>query len=275
MLNSLGIRNHAGRLLFEARELAEPAHSARLLSALEPVLLTPLHRVNAAADVAIYDMYRNVHVESHAELLESRQVRYDITVIYPIPLGQEYPKTYGHYHPVPPGRNASYPELYQVLSGRANYLIQRRDPEGLGLDRAICIEAQQGDVVAMPPGYGHVTINPHPSPLVMANWVASDFDSVYDDYEELGGACYYQLNNGSFIENPSYGHVPELETVSGRRATTMFLHEANQQLVGTPSDVSCLFCVYDLFLQNPELFEFLHNPSLLDDLYSRQECCGR
>ncbi|WP_437344448.1 glucose-6-phosphate isomerase family protein [Methanoculleus frigidifontis] len=57
-----------------------------------------------------------------------------------------------------------YPELYQVLAGEAHYLLQRKD-----LSDGVVVTAKVGEFVLIPPGYGHVTINPGQEDLVMAN----------------------------------------------------------------------------------------------------------
>jgi len=97
-------------------------------------------------------------------------IRYDITVIPPANPGGEYVKTKGHYHP----ENAAgvvYPELYEVMGGRAHFLLQKKS-----LDDIALIEAHKGDIVVIPPGYGHVTINPTlDQKLTMANLVSTRF----------------------------------------------------------------------------------------------------
>jgi len=55
-----------------------------------------------------------------------------------------------------------------------------------------------GDTVFIPPGYGHVTINPSDHrTLVMANVVSNAFSSEYRHYEEMCGGVYYGLSGGS------------------------------------------------------------------------------
>jgi glucose-6-phosphate isomerase len=146
----------------------------------------------------LYFMFRDLAKgpDDHA-WLEARAIRYDITVIPPRILCGEYVKTKGHFHPLAPG-NVGYPELYQVLSGEAVYLLQDRS-----LSSAAAVRAFEGEAVLIPPGYGHVTINPSRAELVMANLVSSNFASVYQFYEEHGGAMYYLTESG-WEQNPRY-----------------------------------------------------------------------
>ena len=122
------------------------------------------------------------------ELIAKYGLRYDVTVIRPGQIGREFIKTAGHYHPLKPQTEFSYPEVYEVLAGKAHYLLQT-EPDEDGID-AILIEAVAGDKVLIPPGYGHITINPGQEYLIMSNWVAADFSSIYGPIKELGGGAF-------------------------------------------------------------------------------------
>ncbi len=142
---------------------------------------------------------------------EWKELRYDLTVLPPRPLGKEYNKTIGHYHPPAPC-GKSYPEAYEVLSGEAHYLLQKKD-----LTRFILVKAREGDKVMVPPDYGHVTVNPSKEKaLVMSNIAEATFKSEYGDYEGKKGAAYYEFEGG-LEKNPLYGEVPEPEIVGARK----------------------------------------------------------
>ena len=77
------------------------------------------------------------------------------------------------------------PEIYEVLAGEAHYLIQTRDCSDV-----VMISARAGDVVVVPSGYGHVTINPSKKDVLeMANIVSSRFTSNYEGYEDRSRGC--------------------------------------------------------------------------------------
>jgi len=137
-----------------------------------------------------YYMYRGVE--------ERKGLRYDITDIPFKMFGKEYPKTKGHYHP------SGYGEIYIVLEGKAIYLLQNKD-----LTDIVAIETNPGEVVIIPSGYGHVTINPGEKKLRMANWVSPAFDSQYEPILEKSGGTYFYTTDG-WIKNPNYKNIPEL-----------------------------------------------------------------
>lgn len=163
----------------------------------------------------MYYMFRDLaRSDADLETIKSHHLRYDITRILPGMLGSEYIKTVGHYHPQVPGTDISYPEIYQVLEGSATYLLQKVEPgeEDTVLDVAV-IKAEKGDLVLVPPGYGHVTINSSKKTLEMANWVCRDFSSVYEPIKRLSGAAYFLLKDG-FAKNPLYRDIPPIRYVA-------------------------------------------------------------
>ncbi len=163
--------------------------------------------LSGAEDSELYYMYRGMSLSKNDSLaMKEHGLRYDITVIPPRMLGCEYVKTAGHYHPFVGGSGVTFPELYEVLGGEAHYLMQK--PDGRGIEDVILINAGEGDKVIIPPGYGHLTINASNKVLKMANWVARDFESVYQPIKEKGGGAYFLLEKG-MVKNPKYEHVPE------------------------------------------------------------------
>jgi glucose-6-phosphate isomerase len=162
-------------------------------------------------DFVCYEMYRDQFAtKADQTWLREHGLRYDVTVIFPKVICSEYNKTKGHYHPIC-SMGLTYPELYEVISGKAIYLLQKVD-----LSHVIAIYANAGEAVLIPPDYGHVTINPSTTEtLVMANIVSSKFSSIYSDYEERSGAAYYYLSNGTFVKNSAYPEsISEIQTIN-------------------------------------------------------------
>ena len=164
--------------------------------------------LEATANFELYYMYRNMYkTKAESDIIGKHNLRYDITVIPPNMLGQEYVKTAGHYHPTVPGTDMSYTEVYHVIEGEATYLLQKTD-NGKVTD-VVVIKAQAGDNVIVPPNYGHITINASDKTLKMANWVCGEFTSIYEPIRKLSGGAYYLLDTG-FIQNPKYDNVPPI-----------------------------------------------------------------
>ncbi len=145
----------------------------------------------------LYYMFRGV------DLFDKIKIRYDITALLPGTVGEEYIKTKGHYHP------DAYPEVYEVMKGKAFYLLQRSD-DFETVDDIILVEAKEGDIVVIPPHYGHVTVNRGEDILIMSNLVSTEFSSIYEPYEKKKGAAYYITVNG-VIKNKNYEPIPPIQ----------------------------------------------------------------
>ncbi|MDP2856042.1 MAG: glucose-6-phosphate isomerase family protein [bacterium] len=160
-----------------------------------------LYDKNFSGDFVVYEVCR----------AEKRKgdLRYDLTLIHMELLGRELPKTFGHYH------LNQEPELYEILSGQAKFLIQRYEVHPFVISEAYLIEAQKGDRVTIPPGFGVVTINSNiDTEALISNWLNAGIQNSYEFFKEFHGACYYILNkeNGGWqVErNDNYKEVPPL-----------------------------------------------------------------
>ena len=227
-----------------------PPPSARTLSDMRPVLEDP----SCSGDDPLYFMYRDLaRTDEDWHWLHRNHLRYDLTVIPPRDLCGEWVKTKGHYHPKNPA-GVGYPEIYEVLQGRAHYLLQTRE-----LDDIVLVDATEGDIVIIPPGYGHVTINPSPEEtLVMANIVSTAFSSEYADYEKMHGGAYYERKSGELIANPHYAAVPPLRQIRAKsgRGSHRIVKGPLYGLVGNTGSLA--------FLNYPERFEGIFRVLLKD-----------
>ncbi len=170
-----------GRIIHKDGEPLE--YSTRMVSQLLEVLMDPK---KAGPDGIAYYMFREVY--------KSEPLRYDITVVPPRMFGEEYVKTYGHYH-TEAKEGLTYPELYQILNGEAVFIMQTLHKD----DSMDCIitKCKKGDIVFIPPNYGHVMVNPSlSSTLVSANIVSNSFNSDYTEYKANHGGAYYYTKDG-------------------------------------------------------------------------------
>ncbi len=204
--------------------------------------------LSKADNFELYYMYRDLSLSKNDALnIKEHGLRYDITVIPPNMMGCEYVKTAGHYHPKVPGTDITYPEIYEVLSGEAEYLMQK--PENDEIKDVILIKAGPGDKVIIPPGYGHFTINTSNRILKMANWVARDFDSIYSPIKEKGGGAYFILKD-RIVKNNRYKEVPEIR-ISRPSNLKEFGLEKKREMYGLVKDLKKLE-----FLTEPQKYEW-------------------
>lgn len=168
----------------------------------------------------IYTVYRNVRRSGDAAKVDAAGLRYDITVIPPgyfIGGEKEFFRTAGHYHAFLPERDITYPEAYEVISGRAYWLIQRPSPgDPRTLEEIYIVEAGPGEKAIIPPNFGHISINASSEPLILANWIAAEIAHNYRPYRELRGGGMRVIESSvadtiEFEPNRLYKQVPDMQ----------------------------------------------------------------
>ncbi len=215
--------------------------------------------LKAAKPGELYAMYRDLRFPQDEATIRAHNLRFDVTVIRSGLIGREFIKTAGHYHPLIPGQGLSYPEIYEVIQGGALYFLQKirtlADPRKV-VD-LVSIEARPGDRVIIPPDYGHVTINPYKTTLVMTNATADGFDSEYEPYRRLGGgACHLIAEGGRmrWLPNPRYAKLPEIRHIQPREFPGIGLVRGR--------------ALYKAMIANPEGFAFLTKPLHHSELFN-------
>lgn len=205
--------------------------------------------LSKANNIELYYMYRDLSLSRNdAIVLKENRLRYDITVIPPGMLGCEFVKTAGHYHPFVEGTALTYPEIYEVLSGEATYLLQKLVDDRV--KDVLLVKAGAGDRVIIPPSYGHITINTFNKVLKMANFVERDFGSIYQPMKENGGGAYFILENG-IVKNPRYREVPEVRSLKPSNVKELGLQKG-KEMYGLVRDLKKLE-----FLTKPQDYGWL------------------
>jgi glucose-6-phosphate isomerase, archaeal len=150
----------------------------------------------------------------------------NITVWQPGTVGEEFIKSYGHYHII------DIDETYEILFGTGILLLQERkkDDEGNPINNELeyikAIYVKAGTKIEIPKRAGHLMINTGSTWLVTADnspvaktneektsWpVHADYSAV----KELHGFGYYVIkenNEHIFVRNENYNFLPEIEKI--------------------------------------------------------------
>ena len=209
-----------------------------------------MESLNKSDEEELYYMYRDIYLPEDKDFIRKNHIRYDITVIPPIKLGMEFNKTVGHYHPIIPGKEVAYPELYEVLHGEGLFLIQKMDRDYKNLLNILAIRASTGQKVIYPPNYGHVIVNIGTDVLITANWVSDQFhESLYEPVREKHGMAYYvvesQKRQFDLVPNPNYISHPPIRTISTFDPDLGFLNNEPMYKTG---------------MKYPDRLEFLNRP---------------
>ena len=232
-------------------EVRDPLYGTRSAEQMRQVLLDE----DCALPELVYWMFRDTGLKALPDFKQQADLRYDISVFRGCHFGREFMKTSGHYHPSIPGGEIAWPEVYEVLEGKALYLLQKvndinLDSDQVTVEDVIIVEGHPGDKVIMPPNYGHVTINTEPAPLIMSNWVSSKFSSVYQKVEAARGFAYYYLHGDGqprWVRNESYRTFPPLRKAVVHEVPALGLRK------DTPLYASCA--------EDSDKFLFLNDPA--------------
>ena len=252
-------------ILFDAKkpdlefqgDFSEIKKSKRSLEELKPYLRNPDTK---SGPNPVYYVWRYVHLKSDASKLREANLRYDLTLIPPGKIDSEFAKTAGHFHKNKINTDLPHPEIYEVLTGRAYFLIQspdndlpadKQDTKNIKVVRLI--EAGPGEKVLVPPQFsGHTTINVFNEPLIIANWISDQAVYDYDSYKNNHATSYYLLDNNNLIDivkNLNYNYAPEIQKIRIKEYPKFGLVK-NQPIYSLVNDLEKL-----RFLNYPEKFE--------------------
>jgi glucose-6-phosphate isomerase len=185
----------------------------------DEILSRPRERLRSVAldpdaclppDQIQYWMYNGIAREQERQRLAATAMRYELTLMYPRSLGRERAKTLGHLHSGPPGSTLNYPEICEVLHGKAYFVFQTMDTVKHIAPLCGFVEANAGDKVIIPPNLHHLTINAGDEPLLFADVIPLAVKGIYQPLAEMRGAAYLFTDAG-WIKNPAYSQVGDLE----------------------------------------------------------------
>lgn len=139
-------------------------------------------------------------------------------------VGEEYIKTYGHYHV------GNLDETYWIVYGEGVVVMQKRvtGPDGQPKDDEIeevrVVKVKACDSVYMPSGWAHLAVNIGKTLFVTAddspvNFEERDPSSLpghadYEPMKRMRGMAYYVVEKdgvSALVKNPLYKKVPEAE----------------------------------------------------------------
>jgi glucose-6-phosphate isomerase len=151
----------------------------------------------------------------------------NITVWEPGLVGNEYIKTYGHYHV------GNLDETYWVIFGEGIVLLQKRAIDANGkliddeIERAYAVHVKPGDSLFIPSEWGHLVANISDTYFVTADDSPVNFDEAnpvsmpgHADYEavkKMQGFCYYVVEKDgqpALVKNPKYKKVPDIQIIN-------------------------------------------------------------
>lgn len=230
-----------------------PKVENRTLDAIRPSLMDPA----CTGPGTVYSIAMDVGKEEHRAVLEEMHLLYGAVTYATGRLGCEPVRSQGHIHAVSRYSGLSTPEVYEIWSGEAIIYMQERAEDYPG--RCFAVYAAMGDVVIVPPGWAHATINAGTDadvPMSFGAWCVRDYGFDYSGVRAHGGIAWFPVFDDkgrlTWQKNPQYR---ECEIICKKP-------EAHPELgivTGEP--------IYQTFENNPRTFDYVVNPAIKADVW--------
>lgn len=223
----------------------------RLVSAMSPLLM---NLPGEAEDAVLYDTFADVWDIRHESTVLGGKLGYSLTSIRSQPAGGESAKTHGHVHS---GAPDGFPpaEAYEVLQGKGTFMMMDLYA-GYESRLAVAVHADVGDVVVIPGGLYHCSINAGEGRLVFADLCRRGMKDVYEDVRQAKGFAYLRSDKGEFVPNPAYKSVPpELKQYTAAEWAGRTFGSLYQTLITNPGELAWLWDREEFIRMFPHLRE--------------------
>lgn len=210
----------------------------------------------------VYAVAMDVGKKKDLKDLKKRNLLYGAMIFEKGIVGEEPVRSQGHIHAISKSCNASTCEVYEIWSGEAYIYMQEYAQEKPG--RCIAVHANKGDVVIVPPGWAHCTINADVTrPMLFGAWCVRDYGFDYTGVRAHNGVAWFpKVKEGKIVfeQNSMYEHS-EIELLEAVSYPQFHLKK------GVP--------IYTQYEENPELFTFVTRPETAENMwknYLRGDC---
>ncbi len=155
----------------------------------------------------VYKQYPDVYLVQDKVFWED--IVFDIFMIYTGFQGEEFNQIPGHYTSIAPN-GFHYPELYQIIEGYAEFVLQQPNESHERVKDAILYRANSRDIIIVPPTHGVTIINPSDKNTIIARIRGREAEDVRKPFTDTHGACYYREKNNKWSYNTNYQEIPTL-----------------------------------------------------------------
>lgn len=216
----------------------------RELDSVRKTLLDPLSK----GPNTLYSIAMDVGLNQDKERLQSSDLLLGICIYSSGTVGREPVRSQGHIHGISESCNYSTGELYEIWYGEAIIVMQESVTDDPGT--VYIVEAKKNDVVLVPPGWAHYTVNKNPNDyMVFGAWCIRDYTFDYTDIRKRNGLSLYPIVEGdqvNFIQNAKYNKDFKIVRKNPRRYTEFNLDYTKS--------------IYQQYSSNSNDFDFITNP---------------
>lgn len=232
-----------------------PEVERRHLNDIRQSLLNP----NASGPDIVYSIAMDVGLDEDALDLQQRHLLYGVVTYAPGRIGDEPVRSQGHIHSISKSCNYSTAEVYEVWTGKCIVLMQEQAKDDPG--RVFAIYADPGQILVVPPGWAHETINADSNTaLTFGAWCIRDYGFEYADVRKHHGLAFYPIldadQNITWQRNNAYQNVKLIEKAP-----------QDYQTLGVAHDKP----IYQQYHDNKHAFDFVTKPRNYMEVWNHYE----
>ena len=196
-------------------------------------------------------------VKDQADLIK-RNLLYGAMIFSKGIIGNEPVRSQGHIHAMSLSCQSSTAEVYEIWSGEAYIYMQESANDNPG--KCYAVHAKAGDVVIVPPGWAHATINAKwDEEMLFGAWCVRDYGFEYTDVRRHQGLAFYPIiENENLVFKHNDAYLPCRIEIKDAREYKEF---------GIRKGIS----IYKQYEMNADLFNFVTNPQLYKDIWERYQ----
>ncbi|MHA1198970.1 MAG: glucose-6-phosphate isomerase family protein [Candidatus Heimdallarchaeaceae archaeon] len=155
----------------------------------------------------VFRTYEGIRRVEDKELWDD--IRFDVVIVQSGVLGDTFKSTMGYYRSLAEN-GYNYPEIYQIVDGYAEILLQQPGEKHEQVKDAVMFRAQKFDAIIVPPVYGISIINPSEKRTILARIRADEAKEITKEFEKTKGTCYTRKEEGKWAFNENYEEIPQL-----------------------------------------------------------------
>jgi glucose-6-phosphate isomerase, archaeal len=229
-----------------------PVPELRTLDSIRPSLRDPA----CAGPAVVYAIAMDAGESADRADLQRRHLLLGVVTYSAGLLGHEPVRSQGHVHAPSPRNGWSTPEVYEIWDGDACVLMQEHDTDDPG--RCYAVYGSAGDVLVVPPGWAHATINANPARnMTFAAWCDREYGFSYDGVRSHGGLAWFPLVAAQGLRweaNPRYRRRRLIEKAPAARSD-----------LGLEPDVA----IYRQYAADRGRFGFVPDPAQASGVWQR------
>lgn len=240
-------------LVFDSSMVTGPVKFKKSID-MNPLLRKPLENDDSWNYVFVNGVY---HSQEEKEVYESKNMMNGITVLNSGNLNGECRKNSGHYHGYVEGHTLPYPEIYEILYGKAAFFLQEAhnfdSDEELDIKSMRMVILNTGDKIVVPAYCAHCAINVGDDMMAFYN-LAVPCPLHYDPITNHKGFAYYILNKNGVkvaVKNPNYKNVPELDVLTVQASEELNLIDG--------------VTVFEKFAEDNTAYDYLSKPEEIQE----------